>query len=94
MSYKNEKLSLSDKPDDYCVVKVDDVEEEFERLDTTEIINITMMFEKNKDAPKDAMQITKDMLVSCPELNFYTDHVLNGTMHQIASDTHWFASAD
>jgi len=70
LNYKNEKLSLSDKPDDWSGLKVDDVEEEYERLDTAEIVNVSMMLEKNAHVPREQMQITKDMMVKCPELNF------------------------
>lgn len=58
----------------------------------TEIINISTMLEKNKD--KENKQVTKEMKVECPELNFYTDHVLNGTMLQVSQELYWFASAD
>jgi len=45
-----------------------DVEEDFERLDTTEIVNMSMLFKNNKG--KDRKVLSKDMLVDCPELNF------------------------
>lgn len=44
------------------------MEEDYERLDTAEILNMTMLLEKNKD--KKQKQMTKEMLIECPELNF------------------------
>jgi len=61
---------LSEKEDDWCRIKVDDVEEDFERLDVADIVNVTLMLEKNKNEVEGKKQLTKDMLVKCPELNF------------------------
>jgi len=84
LCYKDKKLELSSQDNEWCHLRVDETDEEFERLDTTEIVNLTKMLEVNRD--KADKQLTKDMIVDCPELNFYADQILNGTMHQVRND--------
>mmetsp|Transcript_68862 Transcript_68862/g.148546 ORF Transcript_68862/g.148546 Transcript_68862/m.148546 type:complete len:82 (-) Transcript_68862:405-650(-) len=48
LDYKDYTLSLSARPTDFTLLSIKDVEENFERLDTTEILNITKMIEDNK----------------------------------------------
>ena len=63
---------------------VDEKEEKMVRLDVTEILNVNKMLLENKD--RKFKFFDKSMLMPCPELNFLTDHLLNGTMIQVGRD--------
>lgn len=62
------------------------VEEDIERLDVTEVLCIDKVLDKEKNKNKTKISFDKKDLISCPELNYNVDHVLNGTMFQVNRD--------